>query len=57
MITTHSVKKFFGFYAKLNLLIMFAILRVRDVYKPEGRVFDSHGVTRILFELILPAAQ
>jgi hypothetical protein len=47
MTTTQPVKKLFGFYEKLNLLIVFAILGVRDVHKPEGRVFDSHGVIGI----------
>ena len=44
MITTQPVKKFFGFYGKLNFLIVFVIRGVRRAYKPEGRVFGSHRV-------------
>jgi hypothetical protein len=44
MIITQAVKKFFGFYGKLNFLIVFAIRGVTGANEPEGRVFVSHRV-------------
>jgi hypothetical protein len=56
MITTQPVKKFFGFYGKLNFLILFAIRGVRDAYNPKGRVFGSHRVIGI-FHGFIPSSR